>query len=121
MILILTYHKVLRSAETKPEFYSIKAETLERHLQLLAQSGFRALQPEELLSCQPDTKPAYLLTFDDGTRDHYEVVLPLLARYSFVPPKAFTFFSNSRTRLSRSGNCCSAMIWRLACRSSTAG
>ena len=90
MILILTYHKVLGRPETKPDFYSIKADGLERQLGLLAESGFRPLQPEELLSYKPETKPAYLLSFDDGTRDHYEVVLPLLARYKsrgifFVP------------------------------------
>jgi len=90
MILILTYHKVLRQPESRPDFYTIGADEFLRQLDLLVQSGYRALQPEDLMGYQSDSKPAYLLTFDDGTRDHYEVVLPLLARYKtrgifFVP------------------------------------
>jgi len=90
MILILTYHKVLRRAEDKAEFYTISAEDLLRQMDLLAASGYQPLQPEELATYQSGSKPGYLLTFDDGTLDHYEVVLPLLARYKtrgifFVP------------------------------------
>jgi peptidoglycan/xylan/chitin deacetylase (PgdA/CDA1 family) len=80
MILVLTYHKVLRGPDPESEFYTIQADHLERQLELLAQGGFRALAPEELLDLGPQSNPAYLLCFDDGTADHYEVVLPLLAR-----------------------------------------
>jgi peptidoglycan/xylan/chitin deacetylase (PgdA/CDA1 family) len=81
MILILTYHKVLRDPGAKPEFYTITATHLERQLELLARSGFPALTPEQLAQGALPQWPAYLLTFDDATVDHYEVVAPLLARY----------------------------------------
>jgi peptidoglycan/xylan/chitin deacetylase (PgdA/CDA1 family) len=80
MILVLAYHKVLCGPDPASEFYTIQAEHLERQLELLAQSGFQALAPEELLDWRPQPNPAYLLCFDDGTADHYDVVLPLLAR-----------------------------------------
>jgi peptidoglycan/xylan/chitin deacetylase (PgdA/CDA1 family) len=81
MILVLTYHKVLRGPDPESEFYTIPAQQLEHQLQLLAQSGFQALAPEELLEGKPRSNPAYLLSFDDATADHYEVVLPVLARH----------------------------------------
>jgi peptidoglycan/xylan/chitin deacetylase (PgdA/CDA1 family) len=90
MILVLTYHKVLAGPDPKSGFYTIRAQQLEHHLELLAQSGFHALSPEELAGGKPPPERSYLLSFDDGTADHYEVVLPLLARYGrravfFVP------------------------------------
>jgi len=90
MILFLTYHKVVRQAEVKPEFYTIRAEHLERQLELLSRSGFEPLLPQELLRHREQPKPSYVLSFDDATQDHYEVVLPVLARYKqraifFVP------------------------------------
>ena len=80
MILVLTYHKVLRGPDPESEFYTLQADQLERQLELLDQGGFRALAPAELLDWRPQSNPAYLLSFDDGTADHYEIVLPLLAR-----------------------------------------
>jgi peptidoglycan/xylan/chitin deacetylase (PgdA/CDA1 family) len=90
MILVLTYHKVLHGPGPDSEFYTIQAGQLERHLELLAQSGLLALSPEKLAGFDPLSQGAYILTFDDGTVDHYEVALPLLARYKccavfFVP------------------------------------
>ena len=70
MILILTYHKVLRRGEGKADFYTITPAELERHLDLLAQTRYRALQPHELTTYRDSSKPGYLLTFDDGTLDH---------------------------------------------------
>jgi len=90
MILFLTYHKVLRGPEAKPEFYTTWAEQMERQLEMLARTGFHALCPAELLSVKANPLPSYILSFDDGTEDHHKVVLPLLARYNcraifFVP------------------------------------
>ncbi|HOF42060.1 MAG TPA: polysaccharide deacetylase family protein [Candidatus Paceibacterota bacterium] len=90
MILILTYHKVLPGLDHESGFYSIQAEQLERQLELLAQSGLHALSPEELVENGPAASRAYFLSFDDGTTDHYKIVLPMLARYGcrgvfFVP------------------------------------
>ena len=90
MILVLTYHKVLREVEPKPEFYTVEAEHLETQLDTLARSGFDALAPTDLLNFQSRQRPGYVLTFDDGTLDHYEVVAPIVERHRvraifFVP------------------------------------
>jgi len=90
MILVLTYHKVLRGPDPKRRFYTIQGEQLERQLEMLVQSGLEAVSPEKLVDSAQPCERAYLLTFDDGTLDHYEVVLPILARYGchgvfFVP------------------------------------
>jgi len=82
MILVLTYHKVLREKESQAEFYSIRADQLERQLALLHQTGFSMLSPAQLLDSTEQFERACLLTFDDGTSDHWEVVQPLLARWN---------------------------------------
>jgi peptidoglycan/xylan/chitin deacetylase (PgdA/CDA1 family) len=81
MILVLTYHKVLREQGAKPEFYTITADDLERQLELLARSGLYPLQPEQLCQGSIPERPSYLLSFDDATVAHSEVVPALLARY----------------------------------------
>ena len=98
MILVLTYHKVRRAAEPEPGFYTIRAEQLERQLELLAHSGLLAASPEKLAAGEPPAQRSYLLTFDDGTADHYEVVLPLLARF-----RARAVFFVPSARIGRSG------------------
>jgi len=90
MILVLTYHKVVRGPEEHPEFYSIRAEQLERHIELLHEKNFRILPPGGLLNREAQSGSSCVLTFDDGTLDHFEVVKPVLERLScrglfFVP------------------------------------
>src|SRR6266700_914195 len=102
MILFLTYHKVLRGSETEREFYTVRAEQLQRHLELIAEKGLRPLALHELLAApgarpSPDAAtsetrtpdsiittlsepaapedartPPFTLSFDDGTVAHYE-------------------------------------------------
>ncbi len=91
MILILTYHKILAGTEPRPDFYSVLAEQLETHIDLLREKAFSILSPTELLNCgKRKAAPVCVLTFDDGTADHFEVVKPLLERRNcrglfFVP------------------------------------
>ena len=90
MILVLTYHKVVRGPEEHPEFYSIRAEQLERHIELLHQNKFLFLSPTDLLNGEAQSGSACVLSFDDGTLDHFEVVKPVLERLGcrglfFVP------------------------------------
>jgi peptidoglycan/xylan/chitin deacetylase (PgdA/CDA1 family) len=83
MILVLTYHKVIRGPDPESDLYTIQAEQMERQLELLSQSGVPVLSPAELAGCEPPSQQACFLSFDDGTADHYEVVLPLLVRYGY--------------------------------------
>lgn len=81
MILILTYHKVLPDSARDAAFYTVRAGQLSQHIGLLAQNGFEGLSPEDLVDYRPRSRPGYVLTFDDGTKDHVECVLPVLSRY----------------------------------------
>jgi len=108
LLLFLTYHRVLPSPHPKPEFYDISAANLEKHLQVLSRSTLKALTPGELLTGPPD-KPSFILSFDDGTRDHFDVVSPLLLRYScqaifFVPT----------TKLNRTGYLTDEMLHQMS-------
>lgn len=112
MILVLTYHKVLRAVDSESGFYTIAADQLERQLELLSRNGLRALGPGELVGREASSERAYLLSFDDGTVDHYEVVLPLLVRYGcravfFVPSARLDrpgyLSSQQATELSKAG------------------
>ena len=116
MILVLTYHKVLRGPDPESEFYTIQAEQLEHQLELLAQGGFQALAPEELLELKPRSNPTYLLCFDDGTADHYEVVLPLLAHH-----RCRAVFFTPTAKLDRPGYVTSKQVTELSRAGQTIG
>jgi peptidoglycan/xylan/chitin deacetylase (PgdA/CDA1 family) len=79
MILVLTYHKVLGDPKADDDFYTVGAARLREQLETLAESGLEPLTPAQVLEGKEHLRPGYLLTFDDATLDHYEVVLPLLA------------------------------------------
>jgi len=73
--LILTYHRVCGDESQPRSFYDVPLPALERHLAALHAAKVPPLDPAAL----PGTAgPGYLLTFDDGTRDHAEVVAPAL-------------------------------------------
>jgi peptidoglycan/xylan/chitin deacetylase (PgdA/CDA1 family) len=93
MILCLTYHKIVSSpAEEgdRPDFYSVTATTLAQQIERTLSAGF---QPLELDRTPPAMSPAdrrFILTFDDGTADHFEIVPDVLRRFDlkgvfFVP------------------------------------
>ncbi len=90
MILVLTYHKVLRDPQSDPDLYTTSIDAFARHLDLLANSAIYPLSPPTIPRWKDQPQPAYVLTFDDGTRDHFENVLPLLEQHHrqavfFVP------------------------------------
>jgi len=84
MILILTYHIIVTGPATDAgEFYTITRDVLESQLGVLRARGYRSLRLDELLSNGPPPPNCCLLTFDDGTQDHYDIVLPLLEEHKF--------------------------------------
>ena len=80
MILILTYHRVLRQPHARPKFHDVSAEAFERQIEALAERELKPLALGELLDSRSIRQPSFILTFDDGTEDHFETVLPVLAR-----------------------------------------
>lgn len=82
MILVLTYHMVRDTpAGETPNFYTVSGAQLDRQLGLLHAGGFSCLKIEELLRSGTGSGRPFMLTFDDGTLDHYEVVFPLLEKH----------------------------------------
>jgi peptidoglycan/xylan/chitin deacetylase (PgdA/CDA1 family) len=89
MIPVLTYHAV-GPAESKRggDFYTITPEGLERHFTAL--TGRRCMALKELSEAKTFSGNEFVLTFDDGTSDHLEIVAPLLQKHGwratfFVP------------------------------------
>jgi len=79
MMLILTYHQVARAGEAgAEEFYAVSPEQLARHLELLKSDGWSPMEPSTLRRGATTGDREFLLTFDDGTSDHYNTVFPLL-------------------------------------------
>lgn len=81
------YHYIRESKESSPRgIRPLFVFEFERQLDWL-EENFRIVSPEEFLLIVQDgpkstPKAPCLLTFDDGTRDHWEVVAPVLQRRS---------------------------------------
>lgn len=94
MILFLTYHRVCAGAAPSDsgDIYTVNAAQFAAHLDALAAAGLPAQPPETLLNPAGEPARRCYLSFDDGTRDHAEVVLPELRarnwRAAFFVPTA---------------------------------
>ena len=91
MILVLTYHKVRGSGGADDgDFYTVTSEQLGRQIEAVQAKGFKSLPIENLLEGKMSAEKEYILSFDDATPDHYEMVFPLLQKHGcravfFVP------------------------------------
>jgi len=93
MRLIFTYHEVREFVkEGDAGFYAISPSQFAHHLATLAARGRQSATLAEMLPGKELPEDRYILTFDDGTEDHYGVVFPLLeksrCRASFFIPTA---------------------------------
>lgn len=82
------YHSVSRDG---PRWLALDPDAFAGHLRLLRRLGFAAgdhAALEGLASGQAPPRPLAFLTFDDGFRDNYTTVLPLLREHGF---KAIVF------------------------------
>jgi peptidoglycan/xylan/chitin deacetylase (PgdA/CDA1 family) len=79
MMLLLTYHKIQPCREeASSEFYTVPEHSFRRQLDSITAAGHPFFTPEHLLHLADAQEAGCLLTFDDGTRDHYEIVFPEL-------------------------------------------
>ena len=90
MIHFLTYHKVSAGPDGDTDFYTVTRSQFSQHLQSLAANGFTPLQPAQLAEGTNPSGKQFVLSFDDGTADHFEIVLPALQQFNlrgifFVP------------------------------------
>jgi len=77
---VLMYHRVAGAADRA----TVPAAVLERHIAWLRASGYALVRLSDVIRHVTDGAPLperpVLLTFDDGTADAHEVLLPLLRR-----------------------------------------
>jgi peptidoglycan/xylan/chitin deacetylase (PgdA/CDA1 family) len=117
MIPVFTYHKVSAGdAGGGPEFYTVSRGQLARQLDALKFAGRRCVGAEALLEGREVTGENFILSFDDATQDHYDIVFPLLQKRGlhavfFVP----TAKLNQPRRLT------DAQVRELACAGQTIG
>jgi len=86
---VLGYHRVLEEPGDDPFDITLRRSTFQEHLDLLARVG-EFIRPVDLDRSESwsDDRPRFLLTFDDGYRDTYNVVLPIL-REQQIPAVLF--------------------------------
>jgi len=80
----IMYHYVRPDDSSFPHFRHLRVETFEQQLDYFARE-YRLISQDEFLGAVRMAKPiqdGIVLTFDDGLKDHFQYVLPALARRS---------------------------------------
>jgi hypothetical protein len=83
MLLVLTYHRIVENAGAVRSFFDVSAIELEEHVRAAKQIWGGAASPAEVQKEQricSRARKGFLVTFDDGTADHYFTAAPLLER-----------------------------------------
>lgn len=89
-IAVLVYHRVLPEVKFDPFGMVISLKTFARHMEYLAKRYPIISLEDAVRQCQsgrPERKDQIVLTFDDGFRDNYDIVFPILKRKGL--PAAF--------------------------------
>lgn len=100
---ILMYHHIRAmkpSFTSKDRQYTVTPEHFEAQMEGLVKAGYTTITPRDLQAAIEGKmilpEKAVLLTFDDGYREHYKVVFPILQRLRL---KATYFIISSTTRI----------------------
>src|SRR3989338_5457904 len=96
-VTIVMYHYVRDMARTRyPDLKALDSEAFKKQIQYFLTS-YSVIKMEELIGAVTEERKlpenALLLTFDDGYRDHFEFVFPVLKKFGiqgsfFVPVEA---------------------------------
>jgi peptidoglycan/xylan/chitin deacetylase (PgdA/CDA1 family) len=95
---VLMYHRVISNKKDAGNHgIFVYKEQFEEHLKTLKQKGFTTITFQDLnnigLSKRFDKNKKYIiLTFDDGYKDNFENVLPLLKKYNM---KAVIYYDSN--------------------------
>jgi peptidoglycan/xylan/chitin deacetylase (PgdA/CDA1 family) len=82
MILFLTYHKISVAGDRScKDFYAVPRDVMNAQIKATSSAGYQPLPIRQLLT--DDRFPShlgmnYVLSYDDSTLDHYEIVFPML-------------------------------------------
>jgi len=78
---ILMYHAIADKPWTSNTNLFVRPAEMEAQLKYLSENGYQTITFEDLDYIGSYTKPI-ILTFDDGYRDNYDVLFPLLKKYN---------------------------------------
>lgn len=79
---VLEYHSVVADDSLVLASTMISADKMEADLKWLLENGYTTVLPRELVGGMPMPAKPVILTFDDGYRDNYECLFPLLKKYN---------------------------------------
>ena len=77
----LTYHKVVAADSLAKYSTQVSVQKLESDFKWLADNGYTAILPRDLLTIDTVQPKTVIITFDDGYYDNYLYMYPLLAKY----------------------------------------
>lgn len=81
---ILCYHRLEHGRD---DVYTVSPEIFASHLQLLADSGYNAILPDQLYSYLVHNAPLpdkpFMITFDDSRTEHFNIAAPELEKRGF--------------------------------------
>lgn len=83
MILILTYHRIVENAGAIGGFFDVSASELDAQLTSVKRAWGNCLSPQALRGpvTAAGNRTGLLVTFDDGTADHYLTAAPILEKH----------------------------------------
>ena len=80
MLLVLTYHRIVENVSAVRDFFDVPRAELDEHLRAAKQIWGGAASPAEIQKEQKEgshARTGFLVTFDDGTTDHYFAAAPV--------------------------------------------
>lgn len=80
-VTVLMYHHLVQTeAEVNGNSMVVTAQRFEEDLRWLADNGYTAVLPRDLVEGVPLPKKAVMITLDDGYRSNYELAFPILQK-----------------------------------------
>ncbi len=79
---VLEYHSVVAADSLVLASTMISSDKMEADLKWLSENGYTTVLPRELIGGIPLSGKTVILSFDDGYRDNYECLFPLLKKYN---------------------------------------
>ncbi|MGZ8515802.1 MAG: polysaccharide deacetylase family protein [Chitinophagaceae bacterium] len=81
-VIVLLYHRVTDNVKDKSK-YNVNVQQFEHQLDLISKNNFITILPKEIFQNNHFNNKEILLilSFDDGTEDHYHSVFPRLKKY----------------------------------------
>lgn len=82
-VVTLLYHRI--AGQRSSSKYVLNVRKFERQLKYLRDNGYTTVLPAEILKQRYPKNPSktIMISFDDGTEDHYSIVYPLFRKYGF--------------------------------------